>query len=1231
MKCAKCNFENPVGLKYCGMCGTRIGVPCPQCGFNNPDNFRYCGMCGTTLPVVEPAAIVASTNVEPVIEKPAFEPGLFEGERRVVTVVMADVFGSTNLLEQIGNEVWVDLMNRVLSSLEAEIYRFGGQVDQFRGDGLVAFFGAETASEDDPERAVLAALSMQQRMAGYEKDLPVGATQGVKLRVGVNTGEVIVAGIGDGSQHREDTAMGIGITIAARMETAAEPGTVLASEYTYRQIESRFLWQPLGQTTVKGLSLPIEVYRPLALSSDNEKLSDLEVFGYSIELVGRDDEFALIRHKVHELEAGKGSVILLSGETGIGKNGLIRNLRQYVRHKDALLAEVQGQDSPTNKPVLWLFSRSRTYDWNWPYSLWIDLLNNWLGVYSGQNPEEIRKRLHQKTERIWGERMNEFYPYLATLLALPLEEEFSERVIYLDGERMRYQFKLAIRSWLEELVKLQPVIFVATGMEWSDPSSIDMIDYCLPLVEEAPILWLFAYRPEQSAPVWELQTHIEKVYSSVLLSIELHPLSDEQCDKLIQSLVGAKTLPRGTRNLLIKNSEGRPAYIIEIFRSLIEKEILVQNHETNGWKLTRDVSTLDMPANLHRLLQARFDRLGDEEHFVLQIAAIVGPVFWTKVLQGVITDNIPLRERLAVLKNAQLIEQVTRVPDLGMQYTFKTNLIREAAYESMLSSQRDAYHLKAAQVLEDLTDLQTRGQYQALIAYHYRKGGDRKKELFYTMWAAEKAQEFFASAEAIEHYTRALDLLNEMESGLKDLVALKALRTQKFEVLSGRYLEFYKLGEVDAGDRDAKELLEIAERTVDEPTWTIDALLRQPETTLGDQKEHIEPGLIMANKALDLSRQLGDRHRQLFSLNAKAKLLFVTGDYRAYETASEALTLARELGDSETEVSLLLEISNAYGMDNDAQCREYLSLASERIRKLQNKRLEIDLLGALGPFEERKGNYYVLLTEYEGKRLTLCREIGDKLNEGFVMMFVAQIKGLYLGDTKVALEEMRKAFKLTKKVAGSIFPLLRIIQLQARMGMYDEASLNLDIAFPLGERGSYDLGRAASRLIAAMLCNERGQNQDYQEALELTNYVIEVAENSRISRQYLIAACCEATRAHLSLAKNCEDSQERFYHLQAALNTSERAVQTYQEYGFIQIIECGTEEVFYRRGMALLANGMEVEGREAIRHAYEEMMRKFELIPADSPYRLTFIENIELHRDIRSVFEEVAEKRSEHG
>src|SRR5215211_7689743 len=210
MNCPNCGFANPANLRFCGSCGTRLSTTCPECGFANPLDFRFCGMCGTRLntesapPVIEQPALLPATEAEPLL--PAAPPPL-EGERRVVTVVLTDLTDSTNLLEQIGTEGWVELMNRILHILESEIYRFGGEISQFRGDGLVAFFGATSAHEDDPERAVLAALAMQRVFTQFVRELTQPEAQSLQMRVGVNTGEVIVAA-GTDRQNWEETAMG---------------------------------------------------------------------------------------------------------------------------------------------------------------------------------------------------------------------------------------------------------------------------------------------------------------------------------------------------------------------------------------------------------------------------------------------------------------------------------------------------------------------------------------------------------------------------------------------------------------------------------------------------------------------------------------------------------------------------------------------------------------------------------------------------------------------------------------------------------------------------------------------------------------------------------------------------------------------------------------------------------------------------------------------------------------
>jgi len=261
MNCPSCGFNNPSGMRFCGSCGTRLTVACSECGFANPLDYRFCGMCGTRLsadaeqPVIEQSVFLPKTEDEPFLPT---EASPLEGERRVVTVVLTDLTDSTDLRMRVGTEGWVELMNRILHILESEIYRFGGEISQFRGDGLVAFFGATAAHEDDPERAILAALSMQRAFELYVRELVQSEAADLRMRVGVSTGEVIVAS-GAGRQQWQETAMGIAVAVAARMETAAEPGTVLVSEHTYRLVESQFDWQSLGQISVKGVSQPVAV------------------------------------------------------------------------------------------------------------------------------------------------------------------------------------------------------------------------------------------------------------------------------------------------------------------------------------------------------------------------------------------------------------------------------------------------------------------------------------------------------------------------------------------------------------------------------------------------------------------------------------------------------------------------------------------------------------------------------------------------------------------------------------------------------------------------------------------------------------------------------------------------------------------------------------------------------------------------------------------------------------
>jgi len=1267
MKCPNCGFDNPPGMKFCGMCGTRLARACPACGFANPPDFRFCGQCGTPL-IEEPAPALWSQplHVEDQVSilpgsaslanLPIYQfidsPTSLEGERRLATVIITDVRGSTDLLERIGTEAWVKIMNRVLQILETEVYRFGGRVDQFRGDGLVAFFGATSAHEDDPERAVLAGLAMQTAIRPYAAELTEQEGIDLQLRVGVNTGEVIVASVGDSRQYSEDTVMGAGIALAARMETAAEPGTVLVSENTYRLVESRFEWEPLGEITVKGVSQPVAVYRPLAPRADAERLHRLQTYGLSIPLIGREAEFGTLKACVEDLYDGRGGIVMVTGDKGLGKSFLVVEVRHHFARHGALLAEAHAAGSVGDRPerrgdwpergggrserggdtsplasLTWLRGRCRSYDQSWPYSMWLDLLQRWLGMREGEPKEETRDRFRRQAELLWGDRMAEYYPYLATFLSLPLEDIFAERVKHLDAEGLRQQFFFALRSWVEVMAKRGPLVLAFADVHWADTTSLDLLKYCLPLCDSEALLWLIVFCPDRTSPAWEFHHYVETEYPHRVTSLGLPSLTEAQSGEFVDQLIGPEALPAETRALVLDKSEGNPYYIEELVHSLIEQGVLAQEAETGQWRAARAVASLDLPDTLQSLLLARIDSLLPEERHMLQMAAVIGSVFWSNVLQALAGDATPLKAHLTALQRAQLIQERGRAPELGMEYVFKSTLIRDAAYEGILSAQRVTYHLKAAEYLEDLCGLEALTPYYGVLAYHYRQAGKPRKELFYTVQAAEQARGIYANAEALEHYTRALELLDEIEAQAtggdededENRDRLYAIRTQRFEVLNGRREVFFLTGDFEAGRADAQALLPLAHQLDDDPVWLIDALLQQPGVASWQSRKGPDAGILMAEEALTLAQKLGDQRREMQSLVAIANQRLWVNDPTAWELAERALELARQLDDQRYEVRILIEMGHVYAWSNQPERgMEYLEAALPICQALDDRIAEMDLLSLIGLQFERSGDYYQLLTEYQQKRLHISREIGHRPIEGDGLMQCGQIQSLYLGDYEAGLALLEDARHIREGMPGEIFALLRVVQIQVAQDRYDEALATLECVHRAGEQNMKDIGRAGLRLVSAMLYNGLGDETHLRQSLELAAQTSQLVTDAPLTRQYEMAAACESAAAHLGLAKCLTDEAERKAHLRQALESSQTALDIYQHFGFVQIIECASEEILYRHSLALAANGREAEAAEYLQRAYGEMRRKHDLIPPDSSFRRTYLENISLHRDIQA-------------
>ncbi|MFZ6027862.1 MAG: AAA family ATPase [Chloroflexota bacterium] len=1202
MNCPTCHFDNPDRNRFCGMCGAAISQLCAHCNTWNPLTYRFCGMCGTPLSGANPTAEALQRPAE----SEARPLRQLEGERRLSTVLMADVFNSTGILEQVGSEAWVAIMSQVLQVMEREVQRFGGVVDQFRGDGLVAFFGSQQAHEDDPERGVLAALGIQQAIKEHAAQVETEHGLAISVRVGVNTGELIRTSVGEGPQRQLDTGMGEAITIAARLEASAEPGTSLVSHNTYRLVENRFKWLPLGAISIKGLSYPIEVYRPLSHQSSEAT----EAVGITQILPGplhRAVEAEALFERIHKLSHGQGGIILLSGEKGMGKAFLLRYVREYFTNT-----------ASEQHPLTWLTGYCRSYEQSQPYSMWINLLERWIQIETDEALEARRQRLRHKLERI--DSIVWTYPYLATLLSLPLEDEYSEWLRNMSVEELKKLIFRAVQGWVEALAQNEPVLLAFAYIQWADDTSLDLLKTCLPFCKRLPLLFLFTYHSGLDPALEKFRHELQHSYPQQLSALELQPFDAAQSQALIDALIGVDVLSENALALVVQQAEGNPYYIKELLHQMMEEGIL-QRDDQGLWRETRPVSSLDLPNSLQGLLLTRIDRLSPTERQVIQAAAVVGTVFWHEVLNKLFERPDLVNATLEQLLEKQLIHIRHQSHDLGIEYAFSPSLIRDVLYDSLLSSQRVQLHLQVADAIASCLPAETLRRYDSLVAYHYRNAHQHQKELFFILLAAEQARKIYANHEAIQHYTRALEILAEIEAEQKNRTDNEApgyiLLTQRFEVLNGRRQVLYTLGDIQTGRRDARALLPLADMLSDDPSWKIDALLAQPEVTDWDNREELADGLNMAEEALALSQQIGDQQREMICLLAVAEKhrLLKQNDWLALSL--RALEIARSLEDCSQEVNILLSIGKAYGPDHRSEALQYLQQAFTVSQKVEDSAIQSDILQLLAFELERQGDYYRQLSECEEKRLEIARKTGKRRTEGHALMKCGQIRAIYLGDYPGGSELVAMAIETWQHTTARVFPLLRLAQICVQQKLFDKAQSLLDEAALYQDRVAEDTGRAGLALVRASLYNLIGGESALASAIHEAGRIWQMSVEHLVSRQYQIAAGCILTDTHLRLAELCSDPANAREHHNQALLLSRTALEIYWEFGFVQVIECTSEEVLYRYSMALAANGRSKEANAFLQQAYTEMMRKHALIPSHTPYFRTYL-NTPLHQEIES-------------
>ncbi len=701
-------------------------------------------------------------------------------ERRVVTVLFCDVAGSTKLAEGMDPEAWTGIMKAAFDYLIEPVERYGGTVARLMGDAILAFFGAPTAHEDDPQRAVLAGLAIVKGISSFREKLRRERGIDFNVRVGINTGLVVVGDVGSETAG-EYTAMGDAVNLAARMEQTAAPGTVQITHATYSLIAPLFEFEHLGGIPVKGKREDVVAYRVLAQKTEPGRLRGLSEQGISSPLVGRQNEFESARHVLNQLAEGQGAILAVLGEAGIGKSRLIDELRTSIQNNPAQL----NQPDHSSEQITWLEGPTLSYSQTISYWPFQQILRQYAGINDEDAESTALRKLEVKIEALFPEETGEILPYLASLLALELNGEYAERVIYLDGEALGSQIYRASRRFFQRLAERSPLVLLFDDLHWMDASSASLLEHLLPLVERVPLLFCGLSRPDQEAPAARLLEVAAQQYGDHLTVIELAPLSTDDSRHLVQNLLEIDGLPEGSRKMILDKADGNPFYLEEIVRELIEDKALVRDLSTGRWQATQRITNVHVPDTIQGLLIARIDRLDENLKHVLRRAAVIGRAFLYRILSAIVEVDHQLEQELDQLQNIELIQEVQRLPEL--EYIFKHALAQEAAYEGILIEERKAVHGRVGAVIERLM-ADRLDEFYGLLAYHYSAAEQWEQAQEYLFKAGDQAGRMAADAEALALYRQAMEAYSLVRGDDWDPIERARLERKIGEA-------FYRLGD----------------------------------------------------------------------------------------------------------------------------------------------------------------------------------------------------------------------------------------------------------------------------------------------------------------------------------------------------------------------------------------------------------------------------------------------------
>lgn len=707
MICPTCRHNNAADARFCSECGTSLPKRCPSCGESSPDSAKFCQSCGMRF---ESGLASAVKQAE-------------DGDRRQLTVLFCDLVGSTELSTRVDPEDWAGVLRQYQQAAVHEIESMGGHIAQYLGDGLLAYFGYPAATEQDADRAVRAALGAVTAVASA--NTVVGGPGTLAVRIGVHTGLVVIGAMGSGAR-REVLAIGETANIAARLQGLAAPNEVLLSGATHRLVSRTFACEARGPQNLKGIATPVQTFRALHSRRDFEVV-------HSAQFCGRDPQLHALRNSWQNAQSGRGGLVVITGEAGIGKSRIIAQLRGEI-------------DQSQHR---WLETRASPYTQHTAYWCTLQWLEQWADLKMEDSPAAKAKKVAERASTVNG-AIPEAASIVADLLGLGTPSAAPDQP---NAELRRRKTLQSVVQLVSSDARTEPTVLVAEDLHWADASTLEIITALFAQCAEMKLLLICTCRPE-FVPPW-------RTGPATTLTIER--LSASEATALITGTEGAGKLPPAVVREIVAKTDGVPLFVEELTRTVVES---IGTNDPAG----KHSPLLRIPTTLQDSLMARLDRLGDAKQ-TAQLASTIGREFTSELLASIAEASVKSwQEDLRRLEAAQLVYR--RESPAGPIYVFKHALLRDAAYESLLKRRRQALHRELGAVFRSRYP----GTAPEILAHHFTEGGLVGDAIACLGRAAGNAVARCAFREAIAHFEKALRLCEQLPAGPEQFQALLPLQ-----------------------------------------------------------------------------------------------------------------------------------------------------------------------------------------------------------------------------------------------------------------------------------------------------------------------------------------------------------------------------------------------------------------------------------------------------------------------